>query len=62
MLQLREEHHVIGLREDDFEEAMRDQWQGRLLLNLLRTSSWSPFFFQRVAVLLSVRSRRTAGA
>ena len=30
MLQLREEHQVIGLREDDFEDAMHDQWQGCL--------------------------------
>ena len=29
MLQLREEHQVIGLREDDF-DAMHDQWQGCL--------------------------------
>ena len=57
MLQLCEKHQVIGLREDNFDDAMRDPWQGRLP----RTSSGSPFFFQRVALLLSVQSRRTAG-
>ncbi len=30
MLLLREEHKVIGLREDDFEEAIRDEWMPAL--------------------------------
>jgi hypothetical protein len=30
MLLLREEHKVIGLREDDFEEAVRDEWMPAL--------------------------------
>ncbi|MCH2173940.1 hypothetical protein MK489_24430 [Myxococcota bacterium] len=30
MLLLREEHEVIGLREDDFEEVVRDEWMPAL--------------------------------
>ena len=30
MLLLREEHQVIGLKEDDFEEAVRDDWMPAL--------------------------------
>ena len=30
MLLLREEHSVIGLKEDDFEDAVRDEWMPAL--------------------------------